>query len=53
MPAGTFDCERFEISWGDECPPLQLWVIPADNILARLRWDFLDSQYDLAHLERP
>ncbi len=51
VPAGTFDCERFEISWGDGRPPLQLWVIPKGFILARLRWDFLNSQYDLAELK--
>jgi hypothetical protein len=55
VPAGRFRARRMRIHplmpamahW----PPLEFWVAGEDNLLVRMRWDLLESSYDLVELE--
>lgn len=54
-PVGGFTAEHFRIhpvmgamaAW----PPLELWVTPRDRLLLRLRWELLQSTYELVELD--
>lgn len=54
-PAGTFECRHMKIhpvmaemaAW----PPLEFWVAGADWLLVRMRWDLLESTYELIELD--
>lgn len=54
VAAGTFDARRMKIHplmnemahW----PPLEFWVAGADFLLLRMRWDLLESTYELVEL---
>ena len=50
VPAGTFTTDHYRYILDDE-PPEDVWVIPGDYTLVRLRWDRLGSTYELVELE--
>lgn len=55
VPAGRFEGRRMKIhprqgamaGW----PPLEFWVTGEDHLLLRLRWDLLQTTYELVELE--
>lgn len=53
VPAGTFPCRRFAISWDNDHPPILTWVTGDDIQPVKLRWDLLDSSYVLQSLSDP
>ncbi len=46
VEAGTFPCRRFRWHF-DEFPPIELWNSGPDLIPVKVRWDLLESDYDL------
>lgn len=46
VDAGTFPCRRFRWHF-EEFPPIELWNSGPDLIPVKVRWDLLNSDYDL------
>lgn len=46
VDAGTFDCRRFRWHF-EEFPPIELWHHGTDLLPVKIRWDLLESDYDL------
>ncbi|MDA0367029.1 MAG: hypothetical protein O3C65_07960 [Proteobacteria bacterium] len=46
VEAGTFACRRFRWHF-EEFPPIELWNSGPDLIPVKVRWDLLESDYDL------
>lgn len=51
VPAGTFQCERFRFLLKDR-PPEELWCTVDDYIMVKIRWDLLETTYELVELTR-
>ncbi len=51
VPAGTFATEHFRFVFTDGRAPEELWVIPGDWQLVKIRWDLLETTYELVELE--
>ena len=51
VPAGTFKCEHFRFLLTDR-PPEDLWCTVDDYIMVKIRWDLLETTYELVELTR-
>ena len=51
VPAGTFQCERFRFLLEDK-PPEELWCTVDDYLMVKIRWDLLETTYELVELTR-
>ena len=56
VPAGDFDSNYYQISWGQEdmgreWPPIHIWTHGDDFMIVKIRWDHLKSDYVLNKLE--
>jgi len=51
VPAGTFETRAYRLHPRDY-PPFDLWVIDDDFTLAKIRWDHLETSYELVELQR-
>jgi len=51
VPAGTFRCEHFRFLLKDR-PPEDLWCTVDDYIMVKIRWDLLETTYELVELRR-
>jgi hypothetical protein len=51
VPAGSWPTRHFRILFTHaNWPPLELFVTPEDRQIVRLRWELLESSYELAEL---
>ena len=51
VPAGTFQCEHFRFLLKDK-PPEDLWCTVDDYLMVKIRWDLLETTYELVGLTR-
>lgn len=49
VAAGAFDCRFVTVSYGDY-PPIEMWLCDRLDLLAFMRWDYLDGHYELLSL---
>jgi hypothetical protein len=49
VTAGTFDCRFITVTYG-EYPPIEMWLTGPHDVLAFMRWDYLDGYYELLSL---
>ncbi|MEE4339030.1 hypothetical protein [Erythrobacter sp.] len=50
VAAGTFDCRFVTVTYGDY-PPIEMWLCESLDVLAFMRWDYLDGHYELLSLK--
>ncbi|MEQ8412294.1 MAG: hypothetical protein RIB52_12125 [Erythrobacter sp.] len=49
VAAGEFDCRFVTVTYGDY-PPIEMWLCDRLDVLAFMRWDYLDGHYELLSL---
>ena len=52
VEAGTFETEHFRFLLGEESIPEDIWCIPGDLIIVKVRFDVMGTTYELVELER-
>lgn len=51
VAAGAFDCRFVTVTYGDY-PPIEMWLCERLDVLALMRWDYLDGRYELLSLSQ-
>jgi len=49
VAAGAFRCRFLTVTYGD-FPPIEMWLCENLDVLALMRWDYLDGYYELLSL---
>jgi len=52
VEAGTIETEHFRFLLGEESIPEDIWCLPGDLIIVKVRFDVMATTYELVELER-